>query len=59
MHDDNSGAPNNIPGVLAGAGTITVDVGSLPRLKVKGHEKEKRLKRGMNVEAKRKHKVRD
>ena len=42
--DDDSGAPSNILGVLAGPGAMTVDVGSLPRLKVKGHKKEKRLK---------------
>jgi len=56
--DDDSGAPSNILGVLAGPGAMTVDVGSLPRLKVKGHKKEKRLKRGMNAEVKRNTKCR-
>ena len=57
--DDDSGAPSNILGVLAGPGAIRVDIGSLPRLEVKGHKKKKRLKRGMNAEAKRKHEVWD
>jgi len=47
--DDDSDFPSNIPGVLAGPGARTVDVGNPPRSKLKGRKKEKRLKRGMNA----------
>jgi len=41
--NEDSGAPSNIPGVLAGPGAMTVDVGNPPRSKLKGRKKEKRL----------------
>jgi hypothetical protein len=52
---NNSGAPGGNPAELAGSNAMTQQgVGNPPRSKIKGHKKEKRLKRGINAEAKRK-----
>ena len=59
MHADKSGsAPEDNPTELASPVAIPTSVGNPPRSKVKGRKKEKRLKKGMNAEPKRKNKCR-
>lgn len=40
--NDDSGAPSNIPGVLARPGAMTVDVGNPPRSKVERTQEGKK-----------------
>lgn len=55
MISADSGGPNSIS---VAASPIAPPVGNPPRSKVKGRKKERRLKKGMNAEAKRKNKCR-
>jgi len=54
-----AGGCDGLPTKNPGAGALLNPVGNPPRSKVKGRKKEKRLKKGMNAEAKRKHEVWD
>ncbi|RLN29226.1 disease resistance protein RGA2-like [Panicum miliaceum] len=53
---DDGGVPPSITDALTDVGPTSASVGNPPRSKVKGRKKEKRLKKGMNAELKRKNK---
>lgn len=56
MNTLSAGGCDGLPTKNPGAGALLNPVGNPPRSKVKGRKKEKRLKKGMNAEAKRKNK---